>query len=133
MENLKAKDMVKDFKYGKLFTGKGIYGNGTYTTPIKELARKYETKDGKVSGETMEMILVDNAKTITFTDLYNELEKSGILQRVSMKSNLENYEEVIGDLGNYGMLKGYDAIMLNGSFGHEHYVILDRSKLIVKE
>ena len=133
MENLKAKDMVKDFKYGKLFTGKGIYGNGTYTTPIEELARKYETKDGKVSGETMEMILVDNAKTITFTDLYNELEKSGILQRVSMKANLENYEEVIGDLGNYGMLKGYDAIMLNGSFGHEHYVILDRSKLIVKE
>nr|DAQ12849.1 MAG TPA: minor capsid protein [Caudoviricetes sp.] len=133
MENLKAKDMVKDFKYGKLFTGKGIYGNGTYTTLIEELARKYETKDGKVSGETMEMILVDNAKTITFTDLYNELEKSGILQRVSMKANLENYEEVIGDLGNYGMLKGYDAIMLNGSFGHEHYVILDRSKLIVKE
>ena len=125
MENLKAKDMVKDFKYGKLFTGKGIYGNGTYTTPIEELARKYETKNGKVSGETMEMILVDNAKTITFTDLYNELEKSGILQRVSMKANLENYEEVIGDLGNYGMLKGY--------FGHEHYVILDRSKLIVKE
>lgn len=133
MENIKAIDMVKDFKYGELFTGKGIYGNGTYATPIKELAKLYETKDGKTSGRMIEMILSDDAKTITFIDLYNQLEESGILQKVSMKSKLENYEEVIGDLGNFGMLKGYDVIMLNGSFGHEHYVILDRAKLIVKE
>ena len=127
--NLSAKEMVEQFKDGKFYCGRGIYGNGTYTDTDKTVADYYASgsKDGKV----MEMVLADNAKTISFTDIYTEYEKTGIPMIIGDAP--EAYQDVIRDVGTYASIKGYDAITLDGFQGTNHVVILNRGKVIVKE
>ncbi|MBQ7925669.1 MAG: hypothetical protein IJ335_05175 [Lachnospiraceae bacterium] len=127
--NLSAKEMVEQFKDGKFYCGRGIYGNGTYTDTDKTVADYYASgsKDGKV----MEMVLADNAKTISFTDIYTEYEKTGIPMIIGDAP--EAYQDVIRDVGTYASIKGYDAITLDGFQGKNHVVILNRGKVIVKE
>ena len=46
---------------------------------------------------------------------------------------LNDYEELLNNLGAYASIKGYDAIALNGFQGKTHVLILNRGKVIVKE
>ena len=43
--------------------------------------------------------------------------------------------QILGDCGQYGAMKGYDAISANNVFGREHdyIIVLNRKKCIVKE
>lgn len=135
MGDLKATDMVKQFKYGKFFAGSGAYGNGSYADPEKREAEyyAYDTADG--NGKIMKMILKDNAKVVSYMDILTEYDKTGIKREIILKKKreVEEYKNILGDVANYASIKGYDAIALNGFHGKEHYVILNRGKVIIEK
>ncbi len=131
-KDISAKEMVEQFKTGSFYCGRGIYGNGTYADFDEKVAMYYAYDSGITSnGEIMEMLLLDDAKTISFPDIYLEYEKTGIPGLTANKR--EAFQDVIGDVGVYAAIKGYDAILLDGFQNKHHVVILNRSKVIVKE
>ena len=131
-KDIAAHDMVEQFKHGKFYCGRGVYGNGTYADYDKRVATYYAYDSGITdNGEIMEMLLKDDAKTISFEDIYAEYEKTGIYKITADKR--EAYQDIIGDVGTYAAIKGYDAILLNGFQNKNHIVILNRGKVIVKE
>lgn len=123
-----AKEMVDEFKHGKFYAGRGIYGYGTYTDTDKRVAEYYASY-GK--GEIMEMILADDARTVDYKKIFTEYEKTGIPRIIGNKP--EAYQDVLDNVGSYAAIKGYDAILLNGFQNKQHVVILNRGKVIVKE
>lgn len=72
------------------------------------------------------MLLSDDAKIISFVDIYTEYEKTGI-QHIR-KNKREGFQKVLYNVGTYATIKGYDAILLDGFQGKSHVVILNRSK-----
>ena len=134
-ENITAKQLNHEFKYGALKYGDGrtIYGRGIYSTFTKETAEFYAYdaySDG--GGELLEMILSPDAKRISFKDIIEQWENSGVHTKKVEDRTI--FEDFIGDVGNFAALKGYDAIDVD-SFqkGHDYVVILNRGALIVKK
>lgn len=80
-------------------------GNGTYTDYDKSIAIYY-TYDSGISdnGEIMEMLLTEDAKTISFVDIYTEYEKTGIPKLIADKRDA--FQDIIGDVGTYAAIKG---------------------------
>ena len=131
-KDISANEMVEQFKTGRFYCGRGVYGNGTYTDYDEKVAQYYAYDSGITSnGQVMEMLFSDDAKTISFLDIYTEYEKTGIHKLTANKR--EAFQDVIGDVGVYVAIKGYDAILLDGFQNKNHVVILNRSKIIVKE
>lgn len=131
-KDISAHDMVEQFKTGKFYSGRGVYGNGTYVDINESVAKYYAYDSGETqNGEIMQMILADDAKIIPFLDIFTEYEKTGIPKIIGSKR--EAYQEVIGNVGAYAAMKGYDAIALDGWQNKQHIVILNRTKVIVKE
>lgn len=126
-----VEEMVDSFKYGKFYAGRGIYGYGTYTDSNVEVARIY-TRNGEF-GKIMEMYLDEDAKVADYKKLFIEYEKTGIPAKMAQFKELNDYEELLNNLGAYASIKGYDAIALNGFQGKTHVLILNRGKVIVKE
>lgn len=127
--DMSAKDMVEAFKYGKMYAGRGVYGYGTYADKDRKVAELYAGKDD--SGRIIEMLLTDDVKTVDFVEIFTEYEKTGIPKIVGNKP--EAYQDILGNVGAYAAVKGYDAILLNGFQNKQHVVILNRGKVIVKE
>lgn len=131
-KDISAQNMVDQFKYGKFYCGRGVYGNGTYADYDEKVAMYYAYDSGDTSnGEIMEMLLSDDVKTVSFLDIYAEYKKTGIPKLIAHKR--ETFQDIIGNVGTYAAIKGYDAILLDGFENKYHVVILNRSKVIVKE
>ena len=124
-----AAEIVDEFMSGDLWTGNAggaAFGNGVYFTADESVARgEYAGIDGAV----IEALLVDGAKTADYKAIYQEYMETGIPRLVGAK---EDYQFIIGDVGQYAAVKGYDAIALNGYQNHDYVVVLNRSKCIVK-
>ena len=54
-------------------------------------------------------------------------------QRAKISDCDEEYYYILKNIGIYAMLKGYDAIALNGFGGFDYVIILNRGKFIVEE
>ncbi len=111
------------------YAGCGIYGYGTYTDVNKNVAEYYAYKSG--NGKIMEMLLNDDARVVDFVEIFTEYEKTGIPKIIGEKP--EAYQDILGNLGTYASVKGYDAILLNGFQKKNYVVILNRGKVIIKE
>ncbi len=129
------KKMIRIVRDGKLhimrcfYAGCGIYGYGTYTDVNKNVAEYYAYKSG--NGKIMEMLLNDDARVVDFVEIFTEYEKTGIPKIIGEKP--EAYQDILGNLGTYASVKGYDAILLNGFQKKNYVVILNRGKVIIKE
>lgn len=139
-ENSPAKLLNDAFRFGESKYGNGrfVYGRGTYTTPILEIAETYAVNGKTGKGEVMKMILKPEAKVVTYKDIMQEMDKER--RKFIMQVNISNpseYEkktlEILQDPGTFAAIKGYDAISLDGYRNQYHYVIQDRSKLIVSK
>ena len=118
--NISSNDMVKQFKYGNFYCGRGVYGNGTYTDIDKHIAESYAFGSGTTdNGKIMKMILADDVKTVDYKEIFLEYEKIEGSKKTWDKK--EEYQKVISDVGSYAAMKGYDAILLNG-FQNKHHV-----------
>lgn len=139
-ENSSAKILNDAFRYRELKYGNGrfIYGRGTYTTPVLDVAEAYAINGKTGKGEVMKMILKPDAKIVTYEDIMQEMDRERIkfVKKVKM-SNLTETEKyslkILQDPGTFAAIKGYDAINLDGYHSEYHYVIQDRSKLIVSK
>ena len=76
-------------------------------------------------GDILEMLLMNEAKTVSFRDIYKEWEKLGIYKIPENKR--EVYQQVIGNVGAYTSIKGYDAITFDGWQKKNYVLILNRT------
>lgn len=139
--SLSAKEAADNFKYGDFFVGTGVFGNGTYGAYDKDIADNYAeladktSKSGKVSKNEysiLEMILSPNARIADYQTIYKEWFDEKI--PFSLQTNqFQDWQFIVGDVGTYAALKGYDAIKTNGAGGQNYIIILNRGKIIVKE
>ena len=124
-----ASEIINEFKYGEFWTGNSggaAYGNGVYFAKDDATAKKYSTANGKI----FEATLSDDAKVVDYLTIYREYIKTGIPQKIG---NREIWQHILGDVGQYAAVKGYDAIATNGFQNHDYIILLNRTKCIVKE
>lgn len=124
-----AEEIVSEFKYGNLWTGNSggaVYGNGVYFTATSETAKSYAGNDGIL----IEAVLSNDARIADYRTIYQEYLDTGIPK---IFANREDFQQILGDVGQYAAIKGYDAIALNGFQGHDYIVLLNRTMAIVKE
>lgn len=152
LDELKGEDLTKQFKNGELFVGRGINGNGTYTSNSKTTADGYAGGGGTV----MRMTLKSDAKVIGDSDIYNmrnkareELDRAfdpvtdryraGKMSGEEYVQALEShYADVTkltqspmwNDPGRVAAVLGYDAINIGGG---GVYVILNRTAVRVQD
>ena len=126
---------VNDFKYGQLYAGKGVYGNGTYAAYGEEGIKIVKSNYTNEKGNIMTMLLDKNAKTINFV----ELDKMRRKEIEALGDNIsENFKNaMLMDNGYYASIKGYDAIILDKTIAdlnnQPYVVILNRGKVIMSE
>lgn len=129
--NISVEQMANELKYGRFYAGKGAYGCGTYVCVRKDVAERYANRRG--SGIVLEMILADDAKIVDYAEIFKEYDETFGIKRIPLFKRAF-WQRILGDVGKYAALKGYDAIAVNEfQLGHDYIVILNRGKLIVKE
>lgn len=128
--NKTADEIVSEFKRGQLWTGNSggaAFGNGVYFTSTKEIAQgDYAGQNGAL----IEAVLNDTAIVADYKTIYQEFWDTGIPRAIKGK---EDYQLILGDVGQYAAVKGYDAIALNGFQGHDYVILLNRTKAIVRD
>lgn len=127
-ESKTAKDIVNEFKYGRLWTGNSggaAYGNGVYFTATERIA-KYDYSGN--NGEIIKMFMSDDAKIADYKTIMAEFAKT-----VTQQIRNTDYGQIVADVGQYAAMKGYDAIALNGYMKHDYVILLNRAKGIVEE
>lgn len=125
-----ASEIVDEFKYGNLWTGNSggaVYGNGVYFTATESIASGSEYSG--IDGVVFEMIIKKDAKIADYKKILTEYIETGIPKVIGEK---EDYQQILGDIGQYAAVKGYDAIALNGFQNHDYVVLLNRGKAVVK-
>jgi hypothetical protein len=108
-------------------SGGAVYGNGVYFTATKSVAQgDYAGSNGAL----IEILIDDSARIVDYKTIYHDYLETGIPKLFGEK---EDWQLILGDVGQYAAIKGYDAIALNGFQGHDYVVLLNRSMAIVKE
>lgn len=131
-EGKTAQEIADEFKYGKLWTGNSggaKMGNGVYFTATESIAKGSEYAD--TGGIIIEAVLSEDARIVDYLEILQEFEKTGILKIIGTPK--EDYQLIIRDVGQYAAVKGYDAIAANGFNRNDYIVLLNRTKIIVKE
>ena len=140
-KSLTATEAANKFKYGDFFVGTGDFGNGTYGAYDKSIADTYAELAGKTSKSgrdasneysVLEMIMAEDAKIGDYQTIYKEWFDAKIPSSLQM-NKFQDWQFIVGDVGTYAALKGYDAIKTNGARGRDYIVILNRGKVIVKK
>lgn len=139
---------VNDFKKGKLFEGKGAYGDGSYFATSESTGLSYTDKNNK----DHVVYALFNKKNVKIAQ-YEELEESWLSDRNNfgrsseyawnkqaeiMKSGGSNDDRlsfvnslyVYEDFGSWCTAKGYDFIYIKKE---DFYVMLNRTKVVVKK
>ena len=127
--NKTAGTIADEFKNGELWTGNSggaAYGNGVYFSLEKNIAKEY----AGIDGEIIEMVMDKSAKIVDYETIFKEYFETGIPTTIGNKR--EDYHDIIADVGQYAAMKGYDAIQLNGFNGNNHFILLNRTKAIIR-
>jgi HK97 family phage portal protein len=144
---------AEQYRSGEHYAGKGIFGNGTYTTTLRTTAQNYANKPGAL----VRMAIPRDAHMIDYLDRQKRIvepnldrhakEEEGIrkklratkmtdddlytaLNRKTMNNALYNNEAVAA------VHHGYDVVHVParpGGDGEEFYVVLNRSKMVVQK
>jgi hypothetical protein len=156
---LKAEQIQERFKSGPThWAGKGVYGNGTYSTTKFSTAERYA---GGSKKDILEMVIRPEAKIVKEADLIAEVEeKIGLLEQARfdeikalkarvkngeveayMEFNLkeeimEKYYTLIApytDTSAYAVSRGYDIVQAipENTIDEYYYIILNRSAVVV--
>lgn len=140
---------LADFLAGSLRSGGGTTGNGLYVTSLEKVALAY-THPNRITTDParlLRMALHPEAGVIKYREL--ESERTAVLQQVdrelravreianptdgdmARRSALLDKQLTLGDIGQYGALRGYDAIasdvMSNGEWS-----ILNPTALLIQ-
>lgn len=146
-----AKLRAQQLKTGRLHTGVGLYGSGTYTATGRDRFEVADTFTGGRSGQMVRVGLQSDARVITHKDAERlQLEYRADIARRSreLPSNasdadrlaLEEELELSKDLGRVNALHGYDAMVIpdagafyQGRPDFDELVIYNRSRTVIVE
>jgi HK97 family phage portal protein len=126
-----AEQWAREFRTGRLFTGLGTYGNGTYTTTDESAAEGYAAGRGwrgaDEDGVVMRMALRPDARVISLSDLREIAAADERLQS-------GDFGKAFGDPGRLAAALGYDALVMTPDPGESerYYVVLNRGALVVE-
>ena len=131
-----AEKYVNEFKNGRLYAGKGVYGNGTYAAygekGLKLVNANYTNENGKV----MTMLLDNDAKVVKYSEIF-EMKQKELRELTNNDISNEFRMAILMNDGYYASIKGYDAIILDdvmAELNNQPYVvILNRGKVIMNE
>jgi hypothetical protein len=158
-----ADQIADDFRNGDIhYAGFGVYGNGTYASPSAHMAYDYGKTTSTRDGHLLRMALRPDARVVDFEQLRAEQQAathSGRYQVMTQQvldssdeltperlaafreasermrdSHDPDWEGLIGDMGRYAAMRGYDAIIASFDMLSERYrevVILNRGAVIV--
>ncbi|MEU2035708.1 hypothetical protein [Nocardia amamiensis] len=141
------------FIAGPVRPGGGPTGSGTYASPLKDVAFHYTDPTGTQDLSTRQarvvrMALHPGAKKITLRAL--ESERTHTLAQVDRElralRNIENRapeetarytalqdkELTLADIGQYGALRGWDAIDGSDTFSNKEWVVLNPTALLIQ-
>lgn len=126
----RAKQYANEFKYGKMYAGKSyVYGSGTYFSPDKNEAEKYNSH-----GVILKAILKADAKVAKYEDIIKEYASTGAdVAKYKKGENTEAWEDVVQSVSEFAAIKGYDAIDMDGAFGQKHVIILNRGEVVIEK
>lgn len=126
---------VNDFRYGQLYAGKGVYGNGTYVAYGKEGLKIVKNNYMNSNGQIMTMLLDNSAKTIELLKL-DEMRKKEI-KKIENLIPTDFKDAILMNNGYYAAIKGYDAIIIDETIANlnnqPYIIILNRGKVIINE
>ena len=115
---------IESFEKGDFYAGYGIFGNGTYTSTVRQTAMDYS--GGRESG-VMELLLNPKARVIDYNDLEN------LRAEFNKARHNDSMDYLQSDLGRFAAMSGYDAIRVRSAgfdvAGEDYLVILNRSSL----
>jgi hypothetical protein len=135
-----ATQSINDFTEGEYFTGQGIFGSGTYTTKLKDVADSYasnidESEGVFNNGKTIKILIPKNIKmpssefaaklTMEVSSYWAQKFNEGSTE--SIPPNHEN------NVGRKLASLGYQAYEIKTSDTKSEVVILDRSAIIVSK
>ncbi|WP_459546302.1 hypothetical protein [Nocardia sp. X0981] len=141
------------FIAGPVRPGRGPTGSGTYASPLREVALHYadptQAKDPSARQDrVVRMALRPEAETITLRALESErastlrhLERELRAARVTAEHTaadrarynaLLNKELALADIGQYGALRGWDAIDGSDTWSNKEWVVLNPTALLIQ-
>jgi hypothetical protein len=156
-------DLINEYKYGEHYAGYGVYGNGTYTTTNPGTAFKYAdnnkaavmeilipdksnfvrdvalrtqiretTAEINAARDAAQAKLVADAKRLKLT--IEELEETPQYLEFEMFSDeLRDLAITISDPGTAATLFGYDGIIVEDLKDELYFIVLNRTKVVLKK
>jgi len=149
-----AQEYINDFKYGKQFAGRGVFGSGTYIAAPRtvNISPAWDTAlNGYGGGETRNVMRIritpamearafneisDEASKFLwdFSDEFLKLKDTGIYSEAEWKRLYDGFNKMLGDPGRYAALKGIDALYENVTPDVTYFIVHNRGKLeVLKE
>lgn len=140
---LTGREMNEQLRRGAFHPGRGMYGNGTYTSVDRRVAEVYAgfRDDPSPSRDNLVRLTIDPRARIVGRD---EL----LLERDAYLRTVENDTEasILADEGRFAATRGYDVVVVRGhsdgsdvidpatgNDDYAQYVILNRGILVVQE
>jgi hypothetical protein len=116
------------FKNGDYFSGRGVFGSGTYTAINK--AESYGYTD---TGKIMKILFPKSARIVNFNKLLEEQQEffKNELPKLAKKKrlNINQVKRHLSDIGMFAIFRNYDAIYMES---HEYLIIQNRSICIAQ-
>lgn len=136
VDSKSPEDMVEEFRSkDEQFVGYGYYGNGTYATTAKETAvgygKRWDDTLNPGSGVVAEMAIRPEAKFIDELDMENLLYDMGEQKKIDYYT--EGFAFLDKDPSVLAIHLGYDGIKRTDAPGEDHYIILNRSAVVVSQ
>lgn len=127
-----ASELIEQYKTGKHYIGRGIFGHGTYTAVMteenKELVLSRYAKDN--ANNIMNMKVNDDANVISKKDL-NKIKKEWEMD-IKLSDLDTNTKDLLKGItrnsSNLAIMLGYDVLYIEGQ---QYYVLLNRGKVSV--
>ena len=131
-----TKNYNDDFMNGQMFHGRGVYGDGTYTSTFKDTALEY---GGGTPNNVMNMTIANGSKTIDHeqimammyehsAEMQGQIRAAEAARDFAQAEKLTSVMTLMSDPGRAATVMGYDAITVPLPYNpsETYYVILNR-------
>lgn len=132
-----SKEFTDQYKYGQHFAGKGIYGNGSYTSTEFFRGEQY-TSGVTPLGQESDVMKIAIPKSANIVDYEFASKKQYEEWKDKFLGSSLAETQVFADVGRWATANGYDAIKVAGGTENipvkeDYFIILNRGKVTVQD
>lgn len=129
-DQMSSEEMTAEFRNGdKHYVGNGYYGNGTYVTENRDTAIGYSMLESEPGGSVMAMAIRPEAKFIHESNIQTYLYDKG--KEIGYEG--DQFDFLQKDPSQVAIFLGFDGIIRQHNEIETHYIILNRSAVVVPE